>query len=171
MVKAREGQDLQILKRRISNQTGLQALTQNEFAWRSINYVLERTGIPINFGITITLGVIIGAAITAQTFYIFIVENLKQFGALKAIGVTNMQLLKMVLLQAAVIGIIGYSIGTGLTALFFQVTRDSPALQGFKLHWEVMFGTFCVMFIVIIFSIIFSLKKVFTLDPAIVFRQ
>jgi hypothetical protein len=46
-------------------------LTQEEFAWRSINYILERTGIPINFGITIVLGVIIGAAITAQTFYIF----------------------------------------------------------------------------------------------------
>jgi len=170
LVKAQEDQDLQELKKRISDQTGLQALTQNEFAWRSINYILERTGIPINFGITIMLGVIIGAAITAQTFYIFVVENLKQFGAMKAIGVTNMQLLRMVLLQAAVVGLIGYCMGIGLTALFFEVTKDAPALQGFMLRWQVIVGTFGVIFIVILFSILFSLRKVFKLDPAIVFR-
>ena len=68
LVKARVGEDLQELKSKIENQTNLQALTQEEFAWRSINYILERTGIPINFGITIVLGIIIGAAITAQTF-------------------------------------------------------------------------------------------------------
>ena len=170
LVKAKKGINLQILKKRITDKTNLQALTQNEFAWRSISYVLERTGIPINFGITITLGIIIGAAITAQTFYIFVIENLKQFAAMKAIGVTNKQLFKMVLLQAAVIGLIGYSIGTGLTALFFQITKDTPALQGFRLHWEIMLGTFCVILVVILFSIIFSLRKVFKLDPAIVFR-
>lgn len=170
LVKAKKGEDLQALKKRISDQTGLQALTQNEFAWRSINYILERTGIPINFGITIALGIIIGAAITAQTFYIFVVENLKQFGAMKAIGVTNLQLLRMVLLQATVVGLIGYCLGIGLTALFFEVNKNVPALQGFMLRWQVIVGVFGVIAVVILFSIIFSLRKVFKLDPAIVFR-
>ena len=66
LVKAERGVDLKEIKSRITKNTGLQALTQNEFAWRSINYILERTGIPINFGITIILGIIIGAAITAS---------------------------------------------------------------------------------------------------------
>lgn len=170
LVKAKAGEDIDALKHRISQQTGLQALTQNEFAWRSINYILERTGIPINFGITIALGVIIGAAITAQTFYIFIVENLRQFAAMKAIGVTNAQLLRMVLIQAAVVGMIGYCLGIGLTALFFEVNKDVPALQGFILRWQVMAGTFGVMSFVTLFSILFSLRKVFKLDPALVFR-
>ncbi|MFN7113217.1 MAG: ABC transporter permease [Alphaproteobacteria bacterium] len=170
LVKARPGIDLQELKRRISATTGLQALTQEEFAWRSINYILERTGIPINFGITIFLGVIIGAAITAQTFYIFIVENLKQFAAMKAVGVTNGQLLRMVLTQAGIVGITGYGLGIGFTALFFKLTADSPALKGFVLHWQVIAGTGAVISVIILFSIIFSLRKVFKLDPAIVFR-
>ena len=170
LVKAKAGEDITVLKKRISEQTGLQALTQDEFAWRSINYILERTGIPINFGITIVLGVIIGAAITAQTFYIFIMENLKQFAAMKAIGVTNGQLLKMVLTQAAIVGTTGYGLGIGFTALFFKVTADSPALKGFVLHWQVVAGTGGVIAVIILFSIIFSLRKVFTLDPAVVFR-
>jgi len=170
LVKAQNELDLQELKSRIEKQTGLQALTQNEFAWRSINYILERTGIPINFGITIFLGVIIGAAITAQTFYIFIVENLKQFAAMKAVGVTNGQLLKIVLTQAGIVGVTGYGLGIGFTAFFFKMTEDVPALTGFILHWQVVAGTAVIITIVILFSILFSLRKVFTLDPAIVFR-
>lgn len=170
LVKAKPGQDIQALKKRIHDETGLQALTRNEFAWRSINYILERTGIPINFGITIMLGIIIGAAITAQTFYIFIMENLKQFAAMKAVGVTNFQLLKMVLTQAGIVGAIGYGLGVGFTALFFTVSANAPALKGFVFHWQVAAGTAGVIFIVILFSILFSLRKVFTLDPAIVFR-
>ena len=170
LVKAKEGEDLQALKKRISERTGLQALTQEEFAWRSIRYILERTGIPINFGITIILGIIIGAAITAQTFYIFVIENLKQFGAMKAIGFTNGQLLRVVLLQAAVVACIGYALGIGLTAFFFQSTAELPALKGFILRWQVMVGTAVVIGIITLFSIIFSLRKVFKLDPAIVFR-
>jgi putative ABC transport system permease protein len=170
LVKAAPGEDLQILKKRINATTGLQALTQHEFAWRSINYILERTGIPINFGITIVLGIIIGAAITAQTFYIFIVENLKQFAAMKAVGVTNYQLLKIVLTQAAIVGFTGYGLGIGFTALFFKLSADAPALKGFVLHWQVVAGTGVVITFIILFSILFSLRKVFKLDPAIVFR-
>ncbi len=170
LVKAKPGENIDTLKKRIGDQTGLQALTQNEFAWRSIRYILERTGIPINFGITIVLGIIIGAAITAQTFYIFIVENLKQFAAMKAIGVTNTQLLKMVLTQALIVGMTGYGLGIGFTAFFFNMTADSAALKGFVLHWQVVAGTGIVIAVIILFSIVFSLRKVFTLDPAVVFR-
>lgn len=170
LVKVKAGESVEVVKQRISEQTGLQALTRDEFAWRSINYILERTGIPINFGITIILGAIIGAAITAQTFYIFVVENLKQFAAMKAVGVTNGQLLKLVLTQAAIVGLIGYGMGAGLTATFFAVTADVPALKEFVLHWQVLAGTFVAITIIVLLSIVFSLRKVFTLDPAIVFR-
>jgi putative ABC transport system permease protein len=170
LAKAQPGITPAALAARIHDRTGLQALTNNDFAWRSIRYMLERTGIPINFGITIILGVIIGAAITAQTFYIFVIENLKQFAAMKAIGVTNSQLLGMVLLQAFIVASTGYGLGIGLTALFFHVTKDAPALTGFILHWQVMVGVLIAIALISLFSIIFSLRKVFKLDPAIVFR-
>lgn len=170
LVKAKPGFTMDQVKKNIEEKTGLHAFTQKEFAWQSINYYLTRTGIPINFGITIMLGAIIGAAITAQTFYIFVVENLKQFAAMKAVGVTNKQLFKLVIIQASIVGAIGYSLGIGLTALFFFITKNTPALKGFILHWEVMLISFVTIVIIILLSIIFSLRKVFKLDPAIVFR-
>jgi putative ABC transport system permease protein len=170
LVKAAPGQDPATLARAIQAQTGLQALTRNDFAWRSINYYLTRTGIPINFGITVFLGFLIGAVIAGQTFYLFIIENLKQFGALKAIGVHNTQLLTMVLLQAAVVGGLGYSLGIGGAATFFALTADVPALRGFMLHGQVAAGTFAAVMVILVVASVFSIRRAMVIDPAIVFR-
>lgn len=170
LVKAKNGENLEEIKQKINDKTNLQALTQKEFAWRSINYLMTRTGIVINFGLTIMLGIIVGAAITAQTFYIFVMENLRQFAAMKAIGITNRQLLKIVLSQASIVGVTGYGLGIGLTALFFKTSANVPALKGFTLHWQVMLGVAILIFLITMFSVAFSLRKVFKLDPALVFR-
>jgi putative ABC transport system permease protein len=170
LVRAAESEDPAALARRIGEATGYQALTRLQFAWRSVNYYLTRTGIPVNFGITIALAVIVGVAITAQTLYLFVVENLKQFGALKAIGATNAQIAAMVLLQSAVVGAIGFGLGIGVCALFFLVTKDVPALEGFVLRPEVLAGVGAVVALIILLASLGSLTKVFRVDPAIVFR-
>jgi putative ABC transport system permease protein len=154
----------------ITKKTRLQALTTDEFRWRSIHHYLTKTGLPINFGITVTLGFIVGATIAAQTFYIFIVENLKQFGALKAIGVTNKQILMMVAMQTIVVAAIGFSIGIGLAALFFESTSNLNAMRGFFLHWEVVVGTAITVLIIMLFASYISIRKVLLIDPATVFR-
>jgi putative ABC transport system permease protein len=135
-----------------------------------VRHYVERTGIPVNFGITVALGFIVGAAVAAQTFYIFVIENLRQFGALKAIGVTDAQILRMVVLQALAVGALGYMLGIGLCALFFWSTRDVPALDGFVLRWQVMAGTAAAVLVIMVLSSIASIRKVFVLDPAVVFR-
>lgn len=170
LVRAKDGQDAKALAERISAQTGLQALTWDNFAWRSVQYYLTRTGIPVNFGITVMLGFVVGAAVTAQTFYLFVIENLRQFGALKAIGATNGQITGMVLLQAAVVGLMGYGLGMGGAALFFTLVRGGAALEDFYLPWQVLVGTGVVVFLIILISVLGSLTKVFRVDPAIVFR-
>ena len=100
LVKPKEGVDHVELCRRIEQQTGRLALTRREFFWKTVSYFLGSTGIPVNFGITIALGFIVGAAVTGQTLYLFIVESLKQFGALKAMGIPNRGILRMIVLQA-----------------------------------------------------------------------
>jgi putative ABC transport system permease protein len=155
----------------IKKETEFEALTYRQFFWLNIGYYLEHTGIPVNFGITIALGFIVGTAIAGQTFYLFTLENLKQFGALKAMGVTNMRLLGMVLLQAMIVGVIGYSLGMGLTAVFFEVsTKMLPDLRGLHLLWEIAAGTAVVVVFIIIFASVLSVQKVLRLEPAVVFR-
>jgi putative ABC transport system permease protein len=171
LVHARSGVDTHQLAQRITAETGLKALTWRDFTWATIGYYLRRTGIPVNFGITVALGFIVGAAVVGQTFYIFVLENLRQFGALKAMGVANGTILRMVLLQAMVVAGIGYAIGIGLCAGFFEITsRISINLRGFELPWQVAAGTACTVLVIIVIASFASLRKVMVVDPAIVFR-
>jgi len=171
LVHARPEVDTHLLAQRITAETGLKALTWREFAWATIGYYLKRTGIPVNFGITVALGFIVGAAVVGQTFYIFVLENLRQFGALKAMGVANATILRMVLLQAMVVAGIGYGIGIGLCAGFFEITsRVSINLRGFELPWQVAIGTGGTVMVIIVIASFASLRKVMVVDPAIVFR-
>lgn len=171
LVKAADGVDPEVLASRITAETGLQALTRNDFAWRSVRYYLTRTGIPVNFGITIVLGLIVGIAITGQTFVLFVLENSRQFGALKAMGATNGQILSMILTQAGLVGLIGYGLGIGGCAAFFTLTADaSPALKGFYLPTYVIAATAGVVFFIMLVSCIGSAQRVLRVDPAVVFR-
>ncbi len=156
--------------RRIREQTGLLAVTGDEFSWMTIGYYLRSTGIPVNFGITVALGFIVGVAIAGQTFYLFTIENLKQFGALKAMGVSNSRIVGMILLQALVVGVIGYGIGMGLAAIFFESTKHLTHLAGFFLPWQVMAGTGVAVLLIVVFASLLSIRRVLVLEPAVVFR-
>lgn len=163
--------DPAIIATRIEQATGLRSRTASVFAWETINYYLSNTGIPINFGVVIILGIIVGVAIVGLTFNLFISENLKQYAALKAIGVTNGRLLRMVLLQASVVGFVGYGIGTGLAAAFFEfVVKNSLNLRGFYLPWWIAAAVFIMVAVIMVLATVTSLRRVLVVDPATVFR-
>jgi putative ABC transport system permease protein len=171
VAKPETGRDLQAVCDRIQADTGLMALTQNQFFWKTIVYFLGSTGIPVNFGITIFLGFFVGVAVAGQTFYLFTLENLKHFGSLKAMGVSNVRLVGMVILQALAVGAIGYALGMGLTALFFESTSLLfTQLAGLNMFWEVMAGTGLAVLVIVALASLVSLRKVLVLEPAVVFR-
>jgi putative ABC transport system permease protein len=155
--------------RRIEAQTGLQALTHDQFIWKTIDYYLAKTGIPVNFGITVFLGFLVGTAIAGQTFYLFTVENIRQFGALKAMGTSNWTILLMVLSQAVQVGVVGYGIGVGLAALFGLSTRGLVRLA-FYMPWQVLAITAAAVFAIVLLASLLSIRRVLVVDPAIVFR-
>jgi putative ABC transport system permease protein len=155
--------------RRIMEQTNLRALTREEFSRETVIYFLRNTGIPINFGITVLLGFLVGTAIAGQTFYLFTIENLKQFGALKAMGAGNFTLMKMILLQASVVGAIGYGLGVGIAAGFGELTRSTSKLA-FYMPWQVLVGTGVAVLLISILVALLSMRRVMVLEPAIVFQ-
>src|SRR5262249_31808138 len=55
LVRPQPGVDAKELCARIDAQTGLRARTSDQFRWDCIRYYLKNTGIPVNFGITITI--------------------------------------------------------------------------------------------------------------------
>jgi putative ABC transport system permease protein len=155
---------------RIHEQTGLQALPREAFLWKTIRFYIASTGIPVNFGITVALGFIVGTAVAGQTFYLFVLENLRHFGALKAMGVADGRILAMVVLQAAVVGILGYAIGMGMATGFFAITGNMTHLRGFFLPWQVMAGTAAAVALIVLLASALAVRRVWVLEPAVVFR-
>lgn len=156
---------------RIETQTDLQAQTREQFTWKTIWYYFTRTGIPFNFFTTVLLGFIVGAAICGQTFYMFTLENLRQFGALKAMGARNGQLVRMILLQAGVVGFIGFGLGVGGVALLFgEFLLKKTDKLAFYMPWQIVAGAGGAIFVMVAVSSIFSMWRVLRLEPAVVFK-
>jgi putative ABC transport system permease protein len=153
----------------ITRQTGLKARTSQEFIWDTIDYYLKYTGIPINFGITTLLGFLVGTAIAGQTFYNFTIENLRQFGALKAMGATNGRIVAMIVLQAAVVGTLGYGMGVGLAVLFGVLTAGSEL--AFYTPGLLLPITAAAVVLICILSSLLCVRRVMVLEPAVVFRS
>jgi putative ABC transport system permease protein len=171
LARTAEGLAPEAVAAEVTARTGLRAVTGGAFSWSTIQYYLENTGIPVNFGAVIILGVIVGVAIVGLTFNMFVSENMKQYAALKAIGVTNPRLIGMVLAQAGVVGFVGYAIGTGLGAAFFEfLTKGDSDLRGFYLPWQVSAGVALLVTAIMTIATFISLRRVLVVDPATVFR-
>lgn len=168
IAKAKPGQDLDELTERIHKQTNLAAYKSWDFSVMTYTYFMKYTGIPINFGIAVILGFAVGTAIAGQTFYNFTLDNLKQFGALKAMGAGNMRLLAMILLQAAIVGVLGYGLGVGIASTFGLLSGRSEL--AFRLIWQTLAVTSVAVTFICIFASLVSIQKVMRLEPAIVFK-
>jgi putative ABC transport system permease protein len=157
---------------RIEERTGLKALTNEQFFWTTIQYYLNRTGIPINFGITVMLGFVVGCAIAGQTFYLFTIENIKQFGALKAMGVSNIRLIGMIMLQALLVGVVGYGLGIGGAAAFGWVFDNyvKSVPPAFYFGWQILTITAGAVCLIVTVAALMSMRRVLFLEAGVVFR-
>jgi putative ABC transport system permease protein len=158
------------LARRIETETGLKARSRSEFVQDSVDELSSGGGIVPGFATTIILGVIVGLAITGLTLSLFVQENLRQFGALKAIGVTNGQILAMLAAQTTLVGVTGFGLGIGGTAAFVAGASQGDAFEGLVLYPEVVAIAAALTITILILSAAVSIRKVLKLDAAVVFR-
>jgi putative ABC transport system permease protein len=159
------------LARRITQQTGLKARITEEFTRDGVDFIIENTGIPINFGITVVLGVIVGVAIVGLTFSLFIRDNIKQFGALKAIGVTNRKIMVMVAAQSGLVALIGYGLGFAMAAGFIGAgAATGDDFKGFYMPYQIPMITAALVLAIIALTGFIAIRSVLKTDPASVFR-
>jgi len=168
LVKVKPGHDVDAVKAEIERSTGLAVRTNEEFVKLTADYILNTTGILVNFGLAVALGVLIGSLVAGQTFYNFTLDNLRHYGALKAMGVSDRQLIGMLLLQAATVALLGYGIGVGLgSGMGWIVASQGLA---FSMPWYVPGFTLLAILSVCAIAAWLSLSRVFRLDPAVVFK-
>jgi putative ABC transport system permease protein len=113
---------------------------------------------------------IVGLAISGQTFYTFIIENLDKFGALKAIGARGRKLVYMILFMATLTSLTGYGLGILLVTVVISGARSlSPYYAATITYWNLGLAFGMVLLIAAISGYI-GVRKVLKIEPFDIFR-
>lgn len=160
----------------IKQATGLRAYVNGDFGsgdddfnTSTIWWYVKNTGIPISFGTTVIIGFIVGVAIACQTFYAFVLDNLKHLGALKAMGMSNFRLSMMLLIQAFTVGIIGFGLGL-LATSGFALGALEKGQPPFYMPWQIPVFSFVVIQIICMIAALLGIIRLSLYEPAMVFR-
>jgi len=149
---------------------GYVALTKNEFTTKNKNYYLYQTGMGTNIAIMTLVSFLVGLSIAGQTFYTFVLENLEEFGALKAIGAKKSVLIKMIFFQSAVVGFLGYSFGVLLSSVTIALAKLRLPEFASIVTYDNLIMAFFMVIIIIVFSSYIGIRKVIRIDPFDIFR-
>jgi putative ABC transport system permease protein len=170
LVEPKSREDIPYIKTRVQA-LGYLALTQQEFIDRNTSYYLFKTGIGTNLWILKVICFVIGLSVAGQTFYMFILENLTLFGALKAMGAKKNELISIILFQSLMTGTIGYGVGVLASSLFTTFAIfNLPNYTGL-ITYESMILSLCMVLIIIAFTSYLGIQKVTQIEPYDIFRS
>jgi putative ABC transport system permease protein len=152
-----------------SSITNVEVLSPAEFRERSRTFWLFGTGAGAALFAGALLGVIVGTVVVAQTLYASTKEHLNEFATLRAMGSSRRYVYNVIVWQALLSAVIGFSIAalvsdvvvrlTAATALPIVIT---PGLIG---------GLFLLTIVMCIGSSIAAIVQVTRIDPAMVFTR
>jgi putative ABC transport system permease protein len=146
------------------------ALRADDFRWKSMEFILFRTAIGLNFGITSLLGFIVGLILATTAFYQFTSDNLPHFALLKAVGARDASLIRVVLLQGITAGLIGYGIGIGLAGTVTLAGMKMDSALTCRFSWLLLVSGLVPMLLCIGLGSLVNLRRVIKVDPVILFQ-
>src|SRR5260370_12960697 len=128
LVRVAPGADIETVRERVQdNITDVKVLTAGEFRDRSRSFWLFGTGAGAALLAGALLGVIVGTIIVAQTLYSSTKDHLNEFATLRAIGSSGSYIHKVIICQALLSAVIGFSIAAGLGWIIVQRTADTAS--------------------------------------------
>lgn len=147
----------------------VEVLTQKEFTKRSQSYWLFQTGAGAALIAGAVLGLIVGIVIVAQTLYSSTKDHINEFATLRALGAGAGYIVKVILMQAVLSGLIGFGLGFLLALGVIEAAKDTKLTV---IMTPELAGTlFLVTIGMCVFAAISAIVKVIRIDPAVVFSR
>lgn len=165
----RPGHSVDEVAAAIEESTGLKAFTERAFMWSTIWWFVANTGIPINIGLLVVIGFLVGTIISGQTFYSFVIENTRNLAAFKAMGTSNLRICVMLVIQSMTVGLIGYGIGLGLVTLIGNFSVRTGKLP-FLMLWQIPAAVLAAVLFICSAAAVLGILRIARVDPASVFR-
>jgi len=133
-------------------------------------YYMFKTGMGVNILMMTLISFIVGTSIAGQTFYAFVLENLEKFGALKAIGATNGDLIKTIILQSSFVSFLGFGFGNLICSSYIAFAKVRIPNYAAIITNKNIFMTFIVVILITAFSSYVGIRRVIKIEPFDVFR-
>lgn len=169
LIKIKPGVKAQELVKTINqSQYGVKAWTSSDLADSSIKKILSSSGIALSTGTLIIFALISGFFIIGLTLYSSALDRLKDYGTLKAIGARNSFISKLILLQAFLFALVGFTIGF----FFLEGFRNGVAKSGLIFHFPPLL-TLSIFLVIVLISLggaSFALGRIKGVEPGAVFR-
>jgi putative ABC transport system permease protein len=144
-------------------------LTPDEFRHRTRVFWLSDTGAGAALLGSAILGIIVGTIIVAQTLYSSTKDHLKEFATLRAIGSSRRYILKVILAQALISAVVGFSIAVSIDLSLVKITRD--AALPILMTPELSAGLFALTVAMCAIAAVAAIRVVTRIDPVLVFAQ
>ena len=148
--------------------TGVRAWPSEKLAKSSVAKILSSSGIALSTGTLIIFALIAGFFIIGLTMYSSALDRLKDYGTLKAIGAGNGYIRRLILTQAILFAIVGFSIGMLLLEGFRMGVAKSGLIFNFSAL--IILGMFSTIALISIGGASFALRRISSVEPAAVFR-
>lgn len=162
--KIKPGSDINKIIHNIDSHYMLNGLTTKELEWRMAKSFLK-TGILINFGLSVALAIIIGFSIAGQIFYIMTLHNLSYYALMKALGGNEKLIYQMISVQTALVSVVGFLLGIGATLIWGSLVKNTTL--AFLFPWQLLLFTGFIVLIIALFTAGLSINKVMKTDPKI----
>ena len=146
-----------------------EVLTPEEFRHRTRIFWLFDTGAGAALLGSAILGIIVGTIIVAQTLYSSTKDHLKEFATLRAIGSSRKYILKVILAQALISAVVGFSIAVSIDLSLVTMTRD--AALPIVMTPELSVFLFALTIAMCAIAAVAAIRVVTRIDPAMVFAQ
>ncbi len=169
LIEPKSETDIPHIKSEIAR-LGYRAVTNVEFISQISTYYKYQTGLGTNLLLMTMISFIVGLSISGQTFYTFIIENLEKFGALKAIGAKNRELVWMILFQATFVSLTGLGLGIGLCTIMIFLAKLRLPSYAAAITFSNLLIAFGMVIVIAAVSSYAGVRRVLRIEPFDIFR-
>lgn len=168
VVKVKEGADPAAVVDRI-NRTffGVRAWDVDDLKKSTLSEILVTSNIGVSFGSLVIFAMISGFFIIGLTLYSAALDRLVDYGTLKAIGASNWFVTRLILTQALLFALIGFSIAFLLLVLFKNGVANAGLL--IELDLPLILVLLGVTLFMSVGGSLFAVVKISRLEPASIF--
>ncbi|OGD66720.1 hypothetical protein A3F08_02155 [Candidatus Berkelbacteria bacterium RIFCSPHIGHO2_12_FULL_36_9] len=144
-------------------------LTKKEFVDTS-RKVINDSFLPIIY-VLVVIALAVGIAVIGLTTYSATIEKSREYGVMKAIGINNNQLFRLVIIQSLIAGVLGFILGVALSYPVAYIAENIVSsfiteIRQIDLLW--VFGATVFMSLIAAYI---PMKRIFSIDPAEVFKN